>query len=114
MKCLYCKKIMRKLWKFCPSYGEKYPISTSTIKTYAVVEPTQIDRIEKKIDILNRKCGKIKMDEYFDKHILIESRKQITTELEDEITQALTKIFTKHNNEFRHITDFEFGRWFPV
>jgi len=54
------------------------------------------------------------MNRFFEKRILIETKKEITEELENEITKTLETIFKKHNNEFRHIVDFEFGRWFPM
>jgi|AntAceMinimDraft_17_1070374.scaffolds.fasta_scaffold17334_4 hypothetical protein len=51
------------------------------------------------------------MNEFFEKRMLIETKKEITIELENEITAALKKVFKKHKNEFRYIVDFEYGIW---
>ena len=53
------------------------------------------------------------MDKFFEKRVLIETKKEITEELETDITKALIEVFKKHNNEFKHVVDFEFGRCFP-
>lgn len=53
------------------------------------------------------------MDKIFERVMILQTRREITIELEAEINEALEEVFTRHNNSFRHVVDFEYGVWLP-